>query len=888
MQGLQWTLRLTLALSFVVVPGESQRMFFSKYVEAGGGKQYLEIYNPCCNYVDMSEWSIVLAKDGAAWNLGSQIWLTGLAAPGGTYKVATEAFNALYATSSDYTLLASIVMPYGMESIVYKLSGSTYSDWFDGNDAVGLLHNGHLVDAIGKEKVGAMSGQSSWTIAGNPMATENIFITRKSSVQEGNFGLWKEGGTTNHYNHSEWDTYTVPATSSDPLLDTLGVHTQDGSLFPCSLMKLTCGATGKTIGHGVGGQTVICPPNCHLKPGYVIGAEGTYDINSYICKAAIHGNVTQLTAIPGAPSAGSAYQTDSFADETARSGAIYNYGVYGQLPAKADIIILAPNGKDTFYNYTDGTSYNDHTWRKMITHINYLTRQFYYYANDEMARVSVMGYSDTVLPASPVWRNAHGSVRSDIWNSLEDINPDDHGNGERIGAALRTACSKLMYYNVETGDHQSPRLDANKFLLLYMRHEPNSTELALMEEYLPCFKKIGFTVMTITNATTGWGNHFDNTVATSNSAHWAFDWKEDYTPNGFGSNALFSWILDTIAGQQMCWNRTYQTSGEKVYISYQAKVMPEQALVSSTHNCVATYNRTHNTLAPSRSPTFSPTESPTYSPTTFAPTGFNCSQCYWVTDLTPAWIPYTSAPTVAPPPTPAPVTYDAFSLSRIPYPSYKTTCHGGNCQGRGSCKYTEGQCECAKGYFGPDCGSKECVPCQNGGDCDYTTGDCRCPFPFKGLGCLERYCSFNLGDPDCYNNGVCNPATGRCESCIKGHRGTFCDKLLCGDSNGCNNRGRCETYTGECVCYKNFYGQYCQYRKCSDECSEFGTCDHYTGRCACDDGTDPATQGGSCRYGACPNDCSGHGVCDHIKRICTCDVGWTLKDCSREIVGLLN
>mmetsp|Transcript_21392 Transcript_21392/g.34515 ORF Transcript_21392/g.34515 Transcript_21392/m.34515 type:complete len:911 (-) Transcript_21392:593-3325(-) len=868
----------------------AQRLFFSKYVHADEARQLVEIYNPSCMEAPLNEFSIIVAKDGGAWNYGSQFFLARDPAMklggGGTWVIASDDFKTNYLPPiTNRQLEPTYVDKYLSSSRIYQKEGGTYYGWFNGNDALALLHNGIIIDTIGKEKMPAMkTAGTGFNINGDPLATKNKWLARKSWVMEGNMGRWKERGHKS--NASEWSVYPAPSSSVDALLLTVGTHKTDTGKFPCSLDKLTCAATGYTLGVSRGESTFVCPPNCHLYPGKVIGQGGTYDIGSSICKAAIHANITQLVNTPGFPQEGRPQPySDAHGISEVNDG--NNAPSDDQIPAKADIIILAPNGNDAFFNFSDGASMSDSSWNKLQTHLRTLVRQFMFYNNDQMTRMAIAGYSNAIIPAQPKWRNTYSAIYSDIAHAIEY---NSGTSGEKVGDALRLTCDALLKYDVRNDSlSQSPRPGANKFLIVYMRHAPNKTEKSIMSEYVNCFVDQGFEILTIGNSTTGWGKSYDNPIATSRDAHYMFDWKEPYS-NGFGSEGIFQFILRNIWDAQLCWDRSYQTSQERPYIKYQAKEIPYEAMISKRSQCVASYNRTHKTAAPTVSPTQAPTRNPTQSPTTVSPTIIACVDCTWDTDIRQE----VTVPVVVVDPITQPVeeplpSFDAFTLTRDV--EYKMLCFGGrSCNNNGNCIHTEGYCQCYNGFSGPGCAEIACPVCHHGGSCNKETGKCTCPMDaegnvYMGDDCLKIDCKPFQGTGErCSGRGACNFDTGVC-TCDKGFLGRHCEQLLCGPDldNDCYGRGICDYPSGECNCYKGFHGKFCQYAKCTDDCSDFGICDVETGHCSCDHATWYGTNGGGCRFGYCPNDCSGHGECDYVFRTCKCDEGWSLSDCSRPV-----
>lgn len=895
--GMPHALFLALGALLSVVPSaDAQRLFFSKYIYAGQEKMYLEIHNPSCIDVTLDEFAIVIARDGRAFSYGSAYWLTGWSVPpGGSVKIGTEDFVIQYYTSTDretamdFLLKRSSTQDLQRTSKIYdRVCGSstcTYHDWFDGNDAIGLIHNGQIIDSIGQERDPEIVGKTSWPIAGVATAMRNHVLIRKRWVTEGNFGMWTERGLES--NNTEWHVEAMLRDLTDERIATFGKHRTDLK-YPCSLLKATCATTGTTVGVSRDQLSIVCPPNCHLHPGKVVGAQGQYDLDSHICKSAIHANITGLTTTGGFPEEGrlppydSSLGTGGFSRGTSSS----YHDNWAQIPAHADIIYMVPNGNESHYNTT--------SFFNMISHVRNINKQFLFSETHKRStRVAVVGYAgstnNSLYPNWPTWTKSYRESLQQVDRLRE---APSGGPGEDLANALRLMCDRLIHYDVRrpTSDtrQQSPRVGVNKFLFIYLRRRPQKQPLLDAEMYLKCFTRLGFTVLTLTNSTMKWGEHFDNTLATSRDTHYSFNWDEATYGAGWGNWEMSNHILQTIWDEQMCWDRSYQTEVEKSYIEYVAYEMPYNALRSIATKCVASYNRSHSTAVPTVSPTNHPTLNPTRTPTTVTPTEFRCAGCFWTTDLTPPFIPATPAPSFTPAPTPEPPEFDQYRIKKVEFlPSICTA----NCNNAGACNPSTGTCDCDVGFKGPGCTERDCLGgCFNGGVCDVMTGDCICVtgddgIQYSGKHCTEISCRAMMGAGEiCNNRGTCDTSTGYC-NCEPGWYGRYCEGDMCGREEGiygCSNNGKCSYTNGTCTCYTGYFGKNCEYKKCEDDCSQYGFCDLRTGYCICDSKFEGVA---GCKFGRCKNDCSGHGECDYSSRKCTCDPGWELSDCSRAKIG---
>ena len=194
----------------------------------------------------------------------------------------------------------------------------------------------------------------------------------------------------------------------------------------------------------------------------------------------------------------------------------------------------------------------------------------------------------------------------------------------------------------------------------------------------------------------------------------------------------------------------------------------------------------------------------------------------------------------APPRSSAPALARAALVSEAP----RLLCPG-NCSGHGTCH--GGQCYCAAGWAGVQCG-------------ELAVGDC---------------------PHNCSGHGSCNHRTMQCV-CEPYFVGAACDAAVPGCPNFCSHAGHC--VDGSCHCEPGRVGADCAQLQlasatCPDDCgaSERGTC--VAGVCHC---IPPAT-GPSCAESTdpkkCPNDCSAHGTCDTATGLCTCGPDHTGEMC---------
>jgi len=125
--------------------------------------------------------------------------------------------------------------------------------------------------------------------------------------------------------------------------------------------------------------------------------------------------------------------------------------------------------------------------------------------------------------------------------------------------------------------------------------------------------------------------------------------------------------------------------------------------------------------------------------------------------------------------------------------------------------------------------------CSARGACDRSTGECNCMVGYEGEACHRTSCPGN-----CHGHGVCQAEyrfaadagstyTGAWDQdmnmgclCDAGWRGPDCTQRECpsgvdplgaaGGAEGrdCSGRGVCDYTTGQCVCFKGYFGERCE------------------------------------------------------------------------------
>ncbi|MGL5905941.1 MAG: ExeM/NucH family extracellular endonuclease [Shewanella sp.] len=129
---------LALAISSVcgVVHG-ADNLIISEYVEGSGNNKAIELYNPTSSSIDLSQYQLRFYFNGST-NVGSAISLNGTLAAGATYVVADNDASA---------------------DILAVTNQQSNASFFNGDDAIVLIHQDQVIDSLGQ--VGVDPG-SEW------------------------------------------------------------------------------------------------------------------------------------------------------------------------------------------------------------------------------------------------------------------------------------------------------------------------------------------------------------------------------------------------------------------------------------------------------------------------------------------------------------------------------------------------------------------------------------------------------------------------------------------------------------------------------------------------------------------------------------------------------
>ncbi|MEZ4839344.1 lamin tail domain-containing protein [Flavobacterium sp.] len=201
-------------------------LFISEYGEgAPGNRKFVEIYNGTGASVDLSEYELMRATNGAGWpTTGTAILaLSGTLANGETLVIAN---NSTDVTGAD----------------IYN---SGFAGW-NGDDAIGLFKNDVLIDVVGTPDFDPGSG---WSVAGTNNATVDNILVRKSSVGVGNTDWTASAGTSSE--DSEWIISRVWNASDPSTPATLGAHDFAGSgnniVYVSGFENLTVNGTSQLV-----------------------------------------------------------------------------------------------------------------------------------------------------------------------------------------------------------------------------------------------------------------------------------------------------------------------------------------------------------------------------------------------------------------------------------------------------------------------------------------------------------------------------------------------------------------------------------------------------------------------------------------------------------------
>lgn len=170
-------------------------LFFSEYLEGSSNNKAIEIYNPTCNAIDLSGYSIERFNNGAVSPTYTQSFPAGtMIASKGVYVIGNASADPIILGVSDTTSAAT---------------------FYNGDDALTLMNlsTGDTLDIIGI--VGVDPG-TNWTVGTG--ATSEYTLVRMSTIHQGTTD-WAAGAT-------QWDVFPQNT------FDSLGTHYMTDCSFP--------------------------------------------------------------------------------------------------------------------------------------------------------------------------------------------------------------------------------------------------------------------------------------------------------------------------------------------------------------------------------------------------------------------------------------------------------------------------------------------------------------------------------------------------------------------------------------------------------------------------------------------------------------------------------
>lgn len=218
-EGCDSVVSLDLTINDCSGAGGCINLIFSEYIEGTANNKAIEIYNPTPAAVNLSDYAIHRYSDGASMPTETEP-LTGTLAAGEAFVIAHAQANTNIQNVAD--LVSTIT-------------------WFNGNDALELVHGGTPIDVIGA--IGTNPG-NSWPVGSG--ATQNHTLVRKFDITIGQLN-WTVGS-------GEWDVLSQNDASN------LGMH----SMAVCcptsttgSITESTCNDYTSPSGNHVWNQTGI-------------------------------------------------------------------------------------------------------------------------------------------------------------------------------------------------------------------------------------------------------------------------------------------------------------------------------------------------------------------------------------------------------------------------------------------------------------------------------------------------------------------------------------------------------------------------------------------------------------------------------------------------------
>lgn len=247
---------IALTAIFGLSISRAQGVFISEYAEGSSNNKYIEIYNNTSAAIDLSTYQIWRISNGGDWAEGesNSVQLEGSVAPGDVWIVCNSSANDEIQSASD-------------------LIGST-ATFFNGDDAIGLAHNGTLIDLVGDAGDDPGAG---WPVAGIDNATGEHTLVRKANISIGNIDWVSSSGSD--ATDSEWivlgqDDFsnigTHTHTPSSPFARVWKLIPEAGSLVVSSGEN----ATGSV--HWQNDAASVATRACLFDDKYILNDDGTF------------------------------------------------------------------------------------------------------------------------------------------------------------------------------------------------------------------------------------------------------------------------------------------------------------------------------------------------------------------------------------------------------------------------------------------------------------------------------------------------------------------------------------------------------------------------------------------------------------------------------------
>ena len=194
-------------------------LLISEYMEGTAYNDAIEVFNPTCREVDLSEYKIWKVSNGGQWgeDATNSVPLQGFLAPGQVFVLCNKQFDMTLTTKCDY--------------IAQTANGIN----FDGDDAIALTHGTTVIDTVGQAGV---NPGDSWTLLGSA-STRQHTLRRKRHIVTGNTN-WSLGSgiLTADFADLEWTAAMQEAGSNSA--SSLGSHQADVHCDRYALNSYVC------------------------------------------------------------------------------------------------------------------------------------------------------------------------------------------------------------------------------------------------------------------------------------------------------------------------------------------------------------------------------------------------------------------------------------------------------------------------------------------------------------------------------------------------------------------------------------------------------------------------------------------------------------------------